>query len=154
MAIHTKPTGRAIDILLSHSMVIQINFRTRVVERARGSTTLGRGSFQKSSFPKPYAVRCDGRFLATRTRESNQGRPRSRVLLAVVKSYEIEPFPVYCAMSWYITFEDRTFRTKFLWRSCPEHPVANTMAHNLPKIPSVATIRRPHVLYESADPAN
>ena len=45
--------------------------------------------------------------------------PRSRVLLAVVKSYEIEHFPVYCAMSWYITFVDPTFRAKFLWRSCP-----------------------------------
>ena len=40
-------------------------------------------------------------------------------LMPVVKSYEIEPFPLQYVMSWYITFEDRNSRTKFLWQSCP-----------------------------------
>ena len=75
--------------------------------------------FQKNGFPKTQAGRHDGSFLAVRTRDSNQGRPRTHTEPKISPGYHTLAASK-CSQSsaaWYLPLHEHARGRKFIFIS-------------------------------------
>ena len=75
--------------------------------------------FQKNGFPKTQAGRHDGSFLAVRTRDSNQGRPRTHTEPKISPGYHTLAASK-CSQSsaaWYLPLQEHARGRKFIFIS-------------------------------------